>query len=773
MSEQGSFRKNDCFLWEYIFILRPFVCQNQSLLTSEENIIFFKQKNPSLFILITIFICQRMAVIGKIRERAGWAIGLIALGLGFFIVGADFFGPGSRLFNSEPKVGKIAGQSINARDFEAEVERVKATMAMQGRTPTEEDMQRIRDQVWQEMIFRYAYQPQFDKLGIGFTPEERENMIIGDNIHPSIQQTQVFQNPATGQFDKNLLMRYLDYVESDTVRPQDRELWNNFILNQLPQMRLREKYENLLRNSFYVTKAEAQREHESQTAKVNVRYLYIPYYSIPDSTVKVTDDELQAYLKDRNNLYKGEETRSLEYVTFPILPSGKDSADLYKELVDMAKQLAAAPNDSAFAIAETEVEISGNGGYQVIGQLPDEIQGVVTTMIPGSIQGPIQDGNEYYIFKYGGAKDDSVPSLRASHILFRADKSAPDSVKAQARTQAEDVLKQIQNGANFEALARQYGSDGSAQQGGDLGWFSKSGQMVKPFEDAAFGFSGLGVIPRLVETDFGYHILKITQPKTYKKYKVSVIRKPIVPSEATRNEVYRKASLFASQADNLASFKEAVKKDPTLSSYTADRIPPQASNINTLSQAREIVQWAFNDERSIGDVSKQLFELSEPNQYIVAVLTGKSAKGTPSVDAYRADLTNKVRNQKKADQILAKLGNATGDLNATAQKFGAQAQVFTATDLTLNSNSLPNAGLEPAALGRAFGLKPGKRSKPIKGENGVLIIEVINQTPAPQIADYSQYKNQLKQSKSFSVTYLATEAIKEKSNIEDQRYKFY
>ncbi|MDJ1502581.1 peptidylprolyl isomerase [Xanthocytophaga agilis] len=713
-----------------------------------------------------------MAVIGKIREKAGWAIGLIALGLGLFIVGADFFGPKSNLFSNDAEVGKIAGHGISAKEFEAEVEQIKATMAMQGQNPTEQQLQQIREQVWQDMIFRYAYQPQFEKLGIGLSPEERDDMIAGDNIHTSIKQTQVFQN-ASGQFDRTMLDRYLDYIESDSARPQDKQLWENFIVNQLPQMRMREKYDNLLRTSLYVTQAEAQHEYEAQVAKVDAKYIYVPYYSIPDSTIKVSDDELKTYLSAHKNQYKGDETRSLKYVTFPIMPSAKDSADLKSQLVDLAKQLAVAPNDSSFAIAESEIEVPGNGSYQVIGALPQEIQNTISTLIPGSINGPFQDGNEYYIFKYDGAKDDSIPSLRASHILFNLPKGASDSVKAQTRKQAEDVLKQIKDGASFEALAQQYGSDGTAQRGGDLGWFSKNGQMVKEFEGPIFSFNGSGLLPNLVETEYGYHIVKVTQPKTYKKYKVAVIRKSIVPSEATRNEVYRKASAIGSQAKDIASFEEAVKKDPTLSAYTADRLQPQATSINTLVNARSIVQWAFKDDTKVGTVSTELFELDNPNQYVIAVLTGKSEKGSPSVDAYRAELTNKVRNQKKAEQIISKLGDLSGTLDAIAQKYGAQAQVLTGTDITMGSNSLPSVGMEPAALGKAFGLKVGQKSKAIKGENGVIVMEVTKQTPAPQIADYTQYKTQLKQNKSFSVTYLAGEAIKEDADIEDLRYKFY
>ena len=720
-----------------------------------------------------------MAVIGKIREKAGWAVGLIAIGLAFFIVGSDLLGPNSMFLNNEAEVGKIAGTKITAKDFEAEVEKIKANYAMQGMNPTDEQAQQIREQVWQEMIFRNAYRNDFEKLGLDVTEDELTDMVQGDHIHPSIQQTPIFQNQMTKQFDKGLVVQYLKYIGSDTVQPQQAAMWNNFEA-QLPQMRLREKYENLLKNSLYVTQAEAQREYESQTAKVDARYLYVPYYSIPDTTVKVTDDQLTTYLSAHRNLYKGEETRSLEYVAFPVLPSKKDSADLYTEIKDLSKQMAVATDDSLFAVGNSDVEVPGNGSYQVIGQLPEQIQNNISTYITGGVYGPFQEGSEYLIFKYGGSKEDTVASARASHILFRADKAAPDSVKAEARRKAQDVLVQLRNGASFEQLAQQFGTDGTAAKGGDLGWFSQNGQMVKPFENAVFSFNGSGLIPNLVETDFGYHIIKVTQPKTNRKYKLAMIRKAIGVSETTRNEVYRRASVFAAQAgefsaqtNDVAAFKAAIKKDPTLTSYTADRIAPQANSINTLQKAREIVQWAFNDERKVGDVSTQLFDMTEPDQYVVAVLTGQSSKGVPSVDAYRAELTNKVRNQLKAEQIVKKLAGLSGTLDAMAQKYGSQAQVVAATDLTLAANTIQNIGLEPAAMGKAFGLKPGQRSKPLAGENGVLVVETTKQTPAPQIADFTQYKTQLKQSKSYSVGYLAGEAIKEKAKVEDTRYKFY
>ncbi len=338
-----------------------------------------------------------MALINKIREKSGWAIGIIAISLGLFMVGSDLIGPNSQIFGDGQRVGKIAGEKIELQDFQSELQQAQYQYAAStGQNPTEEQMAGLRDQVWNNLVFRYAYQKEFDKLGLTVSDDELEDMVQGDHIDENLKQAPIFQDPATKQFDKNRVIMYLKQLNSDSIPPQQLGQWTLFE-DQLRKSRLQNKYVNLLKNSAYVTKAEAKREYTAQTAKATAKFVYVPFFSIPDSAVKVTDDQLRAYLNDHKEQYKGEVRRSIQYVTFSIMPSAKDSADLLTEIKELAKGLASAQNDSAFAVANTDIPFPSN--YRTIGELPDQLQGEIATFIEGGMYGPYREGDTYSIYK--------------------------------------------------------------------------------------------------------------------------------------------------------------------------------------------------------------------------------------------------------------------------------------------------------------------------------------------------------------------------------------
>ncbi|MEZ0483244.1 peptidylprolyl isomerase [Fibrella aquatica] len=704
-----------------------------------------------------------MSLINKIRERSGLAVGVIAVSLILFIVGSDLLGGGSSLFgNNNQEIGTIDGRTIDNQDFQAKVEQVRAQYEQQtGRAPGEQEMTQIREQAWNQLIFETAYQKEFDKLGLTVSPEELVDMVQGNNVSPEVRQA--FTNPSTGVFDKGQVVQYLKGLRN--VPPAQQAQWASFE-QQISVNRLREKFDNLMRLSTYATTAEAQKEYQAQNTKADVKFLFVPYYSVNDTTVKVTDSELSDYLSKHKDEYPGADTRSIQYVSFAVNPSKEDSASLYNEIKTLARGLGGAKNDSTFARQNSDIPVPL---YLTAGEMPEQLRAAVPTFTPGGVYGPFKEGNTYFIYKYGGTKKDTSFTIRASHILIRAT-AQTDSAKSQARQRAESLLKQIQGGANFEALAQSNSEDGSAQQGGDLGYFKNDGRMVKPFESAIFGFAGSGLIPRVVETDFGYHIIKITEPKTNQLYRVAGIGKTITPSEATTNEAYQKASQFAADSKTKEAFDENAKKDKSLVIANADRIPETASNINALTDARAIVRWAFDDKTDKNSVSEP-FQVGD--QYVVAVLTGSTDKDNVKAEDYRAELTAKVRNQKKAEQILAKLGTPAGSLESIAQKYGAGAIVETAEDINLATGFMRSAGVDPVALGRAFGLKAGKRSKPFAGEGGVLIVEPTRISPAPSVADYAMYKTSILQNQGQRTTVYVNEAIKEAAKITDRRAKFY
>jgi peptidyl-prolyl cis-trans isomerase D len=706
-----------------------------------------------------------MSVINKIRERSGLAVGIIAVSLILFIVGGDLLGGRSLLFGgNQQKVGEIAGQSIDYQEFNAKVDELRAQFEQQtGRAPADQDLAQLREQAWNQMLFEIAYKKEFDKLGLKVSTEELVDMVQGNNISPQVRQA--FTNPQTGVFDKSAIINYLKGLKN--LPPQQQVAWANFESN-LSADRLREKYEGLMRLSVFATTAEAQKEYQAQNAKADVKFLFVPYYTINDTTVKVTDSQLQDYLNKHKDEYPGVNSRSIQYVTFSVAPSKEDSATLYNEIKSLARGLGAAKNDSTFAQQNSDIRVPL---YLTAGEMPEQLRASIPTFSVGGIYGPFREGNTYFIYKYGGSKRDTSFTARASHILIRPT-AQTDSAKADARRRAEAILNQIQGGASFEALAQTNSDDGSRSVGGDLGYFKNNGQMVKPFETAVFGATSAGLIPRLVETEFGYHIIKVTEPKTDILYRVAGIGKTIIPSQTTRDEALRKADQFASDVHSKDAFDAKVKEDKSLVVATADRIPEGANQINALNgqEVRQIVRWAFDDKTDIGAVSEP-FEVGD--QYVIAVLTNKTDKDEIKVDDYRNELTAKVRNELKAEQIINKIGNASGSLEAIAQKYGAGALVETAENINLATGFLRSAGVDPVALGKAFGLKPGKRSKPFAGEGGVLIMETTKVTPAPAVADYALYKTQLQQNNVSRTGFYINEAIKDAAKVEDRRAKFY
>lgn len=703
-----------------------------------------------------------MSVINKIRENSGWAVGFIGISITLFVLG-DLFG-NNTLFGggNSQTLGEIDGKEINIQDFQSRVDVMRQNYEAQtGRAAGEQELTALREQAWNQMIIDVAYRKQYDKLGLTVTDEEKTDMVQGNNISPAIQQA--FANPATGAFDKSAVVNYLKNLK--TLPLPQQQSWADFERN-LYADRLRQKYEGIIQMSFYVTKAEAEKEYVDQNTKANLRYLYVPFYSMPDTTIKVTDSQLSSYLKDHKDEYKGVDTRTVQYVTFPVVPNPEDSATLNTEIKNLARGLASAENDSAYARMNSDIAMPTTLSYA---NMSDQLKEAVKTMVPGGVYGPYREGDTYFIYKYDGTREDSLSTVRASHILVGFENPS-DSAKAAARQKAESILNQLRGGASFEALAATNSTDqGSAQRGGDLGYFQNNGGMVKPFEDAAFSMSGTGLVPRLVESQFGYHIIKVTDAKSNTLYRLATIAKTIAPSQATRDDAYRKADQFAASVNNKEEFNAAVAKDKSLVIATATRIPESSTNVNAIQNAREIVRWAFNDKTGLNKVS-QVFETDD--QYVVAVLTGQTDADDVKVEDFRDELTAKVRNQLKAEQIIDKLGTVS-DLEAAARKYGAGALVETVDDVTLATGLLSSAGFDPYALGKGFGLKQGQTTEPFVGENGVFVMKLLGKTSAPQIADYTPYKSQIQQNVQSRASFLLNEAVRDNAKIVDRRAKFF
>jgi peptidyl-prolyl cis-trans isomerase D len=702
-----------------------------------------------------------MALINKIRQKSGWAIGLVAVAMGFFIVGTDVLGPNSTIMGkNKTDVGEIAGETIERERYQDQIDQIKYNYTINyGRNPSENEMYSIRQQAWDYLIVKIAFQDQYDELGLRVTDDEQWDMVQGNNVTFEIQQA--FTDPNTGEFQRDRLLSYLKQVGQ---MPQAQQAsWYLFEQNLKPS-RLRIKYDNMLVKTTYATEAEAKKQYQEETSVAEVKYLYIPYYSISDSLVSVNDDDLETYLKAHQGEYQVEESRNFSYVSVPIVPSADDTTFFQNEMDQLKEDFRETTEDSLFARNNSDGDVFFNRQY--VDELPRMLQINYSNLSARDVRGPYFVDGKFIIYKVSKIEEDTTGAVKASHILIKwTDES--DAAKSTARAKAQDILNKLRRGGDFEQLARENSEDGSAQSGGDIGWFGP-GKMVKPFEEAAFGARSEGLINRLVETQFGYHIINVTETLNKTLYSVASIEREITPSENTRNKAFRRADYFASTSGNYDEFIKNAERD-SLQVFNAEEIGKNDRRFNDIGNARSVIQSIYNDDE-IGNVS-DVMEIDD--QYVIATLTKITEEGPASLSDVRDQIEPKVKNEKKSAKIKEKLKDLDGSLDEIKEKYGSDASVYTSNDLKFSTNSLPSVGFAPVAVGTAFSLNSGERSEPIAEENGVVVIEMINFTEAPEIADYATYKNQIEQRNSGRISYSAGEAIKENADIKDLRYRFF
>jgi len=703
-----------------------------------------------------------MALIKKIRQRTGLAIGVIAVGLIFFVVGGDLLGPNSTLLgNSGNIVGEIAGEDISYEEYMQRIEQAKLSFQQNtGRNPSENELNSIREQAWQALIVERVFSEQYEELGLTVSDEELVDMVQGKNIVPELRQQ--LTNPETGEFDRQQLITFLQSLQG--ADPQQQAFWTQQE-KMFADARLRIKYDNLMGTSDYATKAEGKMEHKMASMTADVAHLYIPYYAVADSLVSVSENELNDYLKANKEKFKVTKSRNLEYIQFGLTASGEDSATTISEIRRLTEELKNSDTDSLFAFRNSE----GAQPFRTVypGEaLPPTLSSNVENPEVGEVYGPyLTDRSSYVSYKISD-KYEGVPRMRASHILLST-QGLDDTAKEAVKVQAQEILKEVQSTGNFAVAAQQYGQDGTAQQGGDLGWFAQQ-DFIEEFSDATFNAKSTGIIGNVIETEYGFHIINVTELPQTLTYKLAAIELELLPSDVTRNEIYRNADFFASSSSNAKEFRENAEKE-NYRVINVNNLSPNARNLNNLSGAREVVRWAFTDA-SVGDVS-EIFELD--NAYVVALVTGQTEDGYAKLDAVREQVALQVRNDKKAKYIADKI-SGLGSLEEMKTVFGDVASLGNSPDLKLSTSVLPGVGFAPKAIGTIFGLgKAGAVSSPIKEDIGVVVAKLNAITPAPEIADYSRYQNQLTANSSQRTSYMLMMALEELAEIKDYRYKFF
>ena len=700
-----------------------------------------------------------MAVLSKIRKRSGLLLLAIGFALLAFVI-QDIFNSGMKSISTD--VGSVNGKDISFDEFRIKVANTEKN-AQNGQQMT--SMQ-ASNQVWNQEVQVALLNAEFEKLGIRVG---EKHIVEAFKSDPNIGQNQMFLN-AAGKFDLNKFKDYFKEVPNGMQMLKEQE----------KNAELRAKYEiynSLIKGGMYATQTEGKFKYEVESNKVNFDFVMVPFSSVKDSDVKVTDEEITTYMKTKEKKFKSEESRELDYVLISEKPSAADEAEIKKNVdalllpsVRYTKETGKndtiqgfrTVNDNAdFVNANSDIPFDST--FISKQDLPVEHAEQLFNLPAGEIYGPYMKGNYYCLSKGLGRK--AGAKVKASHILIswegtQVPNKKEKRTKEQAKAKADGLLAQAQaNPGMFMMLAMSNSDDSSAQQGGDLGFFGPN-QMVKPFNDFAFG-NPIGKIG-LVETEFGYHIIQVTDKQD--AVKLATIAQKIEPSEATNDKIYTQATKFEMDAAN-KDFAALVKQQPKLNANPAVRVKAIDENFGSLSNQRQIVKWAFDGDTKIGSVKR--FEIVNVG-HVIAKLKSIAPKGLMSVEEARPQVEPILKNKKKAAKIEAKMKGASLAAIAASNKV----TVMNAVDLTIENPSVPNAGFEPKVVGLAFSSKAGVVSKPIEGNSGVYVIATKAVTKAPAIKKYDDFVAKVKQ-QAVGNSGRFMQALKEDADIVDNRADFY
>ena len=683
-----------------------------------------------------------MAILSKIREQSIFLIFIIALGLFAFLIDPtkliDFFANGG----SKEFVAKINDEVIQTEAFARKVEA--------GQRGGQQTSMQVANNVYNQEVTRILVQSELDKLGI--TVEKDQMWDLFKTNYSSLAE---FKN-EDGDFDEGKLKEFIEsQVEANAKAWENQEESIAFSGKQ-------QLYYALIKAGALPTEKEGELAYKMQNDLVDIKFVQLPFSSIPDSTITISKDKIKTYINEHKSEFKEEANVALRYVYFEEKPSKEDEDLAKKEINTLLSELKSVTNIEAFVDENSAVKYDNI--YKLKTALDTNIQKVVDSMSIGETFGPYTFGQYTKIAKLTGTK--IAPSVKASHALIAykgAQRANPDvtRTKEEAKELANNLLvKAKANNTNFATFATENSDGPSASKGGDLGWFYE-GQMVAAFND--FVFSNKKETIGLVETDFGFHIIKVTDTKEEKKYQLATIAKNVEASQKTIDELYAEASQFEVEANSGKFEEKATSKNYIL--RPVNKITELSENLPGLKGTqRNIVQWMFKNDTKIGDIKR--FDIN--GSYAVIQVTDKKEKGLMSADDASFKVLPILRNKEKAKLLRDKITASTLSDIATNQK----TTVKSANALSMSNPTLPGAGREPKVVGTAFALEKEEISGLINGDNGVYKIELVKLTEAPKMDSYKSFAKDPANNIN-AVGTKVMEALKEKAIIEDNRGSFY
>ena len=702
-----------------------------------------------------------MAILGNLRKNSFVLIAVIGMALFAFVIAGVFDGSG---FQSPDPIGKVNGEELSINDFRNQMDVLKKSYNFN-------DLQALTT-AWDESIRSKLLEQQIDELGLGSSTDHLEYFL---SQSPSFNSDQRFLNDA-GFFDINKFSNFI--AELKEINPESYVQWSNQEKQFNDQIKVN-TYLNLVASGLNSTFFEGRNLYERSNSIADISFVKIPYSTINDSLVSVSNSEVSKYIKDNPEDFEQKSTRDINYVIFSESPSAQDESDLRNKMNNLLNERSEynqvsklnetlpgflSTGDLEFFLSENS-DIPYDSIYRPKGFYSSDHAQMIFNLENNNTYGPYIDGDFLKISKMINKKSNG--NVRASHILISyngAQGASPQitRTKDEARNEANRILKLARsNSDSFSSYALEFSDGPSKTNGGDLGFFQE-GTMVKPFNDYVFS-NRVGRIG-LVETDFGFHVIKVVAKEDV--VLVGTLALKNIPSERTSDSIFNIASKFEIDlADTSDINKTANNLDFEVKNLTS--IGELDHDLPNMTSQRRLVQWLFEPETNVNDYRR--FDLSSGG-YVIVQLTEKNQEGLMSPGLASLSVLPILKNKKKA-KIIIKENKSFNTLEELASNNGLEIQNVSA--LNQSTPIVAQAGFEPKVIGNAFRLDIEGVSSLFEGETGVYMIKLNSFKSAEETENYSAFENQLTNKLRTNLDFNVVQSLKKSADISDNRSEYY
>ena len=704
-----------------------------------------------------------MATLEKIRSKGVLLVLVVGLALLAFIVG-DFLKEGSNYFNkSRETVAKIEGEDINIKDYTVSIDQMTEVYKIEtGKSELNEEMMtQLRQSVWENMVNEKILNAEAKKLGLAVSKDELSDRLIGNNIHPLIQQRRSFAG-ENGQFSRPQLVQFLNSLDETPTSQEMKEqiakaksywlFWEKQVKNEI----LREKYNALIAKSVTANSIDAKMSFNDRKTSVDVSYVVQPYFVVPDADIKVSSSEISDRYNKQKAQYKQDANCAFNYVAFDIKPMKDDYSEAQNWMNKLSSEFKTTDDVAGLVNSNSDVMYDGHNYSEKT--VPPMLKDFAFNGKVGDVYGPSFMNDTYMMARVMQSGIMQCDSVKLRHIfLTTKDASKTDS-----------LIALIHKGADFGELAKKYSAvKQTAANGGEIGWLQEGMQGVdKEITTNAFNKEKNEVFT--IKNAQGVQIMQV-EDKTpaRRKVKLAILERKVVPSSKTYSKIYNDAKQFAVDLNSDNFEKRAKEKGYIV--HPATDILQTIDKVADIPLSRQIIRWVFKSSKN--DVS-DVFDCT--TKFVVAMTTEVNKKGYKSVEKVTDQLKAEIIKDKKADLMIK---NLTAELakNPSLESLALflKDSVKTAKAINFASYQFGAAGFEPTIIGKSSVVEIGKVSAPLKGNAGVYVVRTSNKTVSPQPFDIKMEKMQLNSRTSYSLPYMIIQDMKDKADIVDNRLNFF